>query len=114
MDMRGGLRRGDGMDASSSARVANARVNLSSRLPDSGSAPTDSDGRFTVDTLADATYHLQVSSDQYAASSQQVVVANGSVPDVEVRLEQAPAVIIHLVDATSGSPVDGNVAITDP
>jgi hypothetical protein len=32
---------------------------------------------------------------------------------VEVRLEQAPPVIIRLVDATTGSPVDGNVAITD-
>jgi hypothetical protein len=114
IDIRGALLRGRVIDASSSAPVANARVNLSSRLPASGLSTTDSDGRFTVDALADATYNLQVSSDQYATSSQQIVIANGSAPDVEVRLEQAPAVIIHLVDATTGSPiVDGNVAVTD-
>jgi hypothetical protein len=30
---------------------------------------------------------------------------------VEVRLEQAPAVVIHLVDSVTGGPVDGNVAV---
>jgi 5-hydroxyisourate hydrolase-like protein (transthyretin family) len=113
VDIRGALLRGHVVDSSSGSPVANARVNLSSRLPAYGSATTDSDGRFAVDALADATYNLQVSSDQYATSSQQIVVANGSVPDAEVRLEQAPAVIIHLVDATTGSPIDGNVAVTD-
>jgi hypothetical protein len=113
IDIRGALLRGRVVDASTNAPVANARVNVASRTPSFGSATTDSDGRFTVDALADATYSMQVSSDQYATSSQQVVVSNGSVPDVEVRLEQAPGVIIHLVDATSGAPVDGNVAVAD-
>ncbi|MGH9420521.1 MAG: carboxypeptidase-like regulatory domain-containing protein, partial [Thermoanaerobaculia bacterium] len=111
VDIKGALLRGHVVDASTGAGVANARINLSSRLPSFGSAISDSDGRFTVDALADATYNMQVSSDQYAASAQQVVVTNGSVPDVEVRLEQAPAVIIHIVDSVSGAPVDGNVAI---
>lgn len=111
VDIKGALLRGHVVDAGTGAPVANARVNLSSRLPAFGTATSDSDGRFTVDALADATYNMGVSSDQYAASSQQVVVANGSVPDVEVRLEQAPAVIIHIVDSISGAPVDGNVAI---
>jgi hypothetical protein len=113
IDIRGALLRGHVIDASTNAPVANAHVTVSSRTPSFGSATTDSDGRFTVDALADATYNLQVTSDQYATSSQQIVISNGSVPDVEVRLEQAPAVIIHLVDATSGSPVDGNVAVAD-
>ena len=113
IDIRGALLRGRVVDASTNAPVANARVNVSSRAPSFGSATSDSDGRFTVDALADATYSMQVSSDQYATASQQIVVSNGSVPDVEVRLEQAPAVIIHLVDATSGAPVDGNIAVTD-
>jgi large repetitive protein len=113
IDIRGALLRGRVVDASTNVPVANAHVNVASRMPSFGSATTDSDGRFAVDALADATYSMQVSSDQYATASQQIVVSNGSVPDVEVRLEQAPGVIIHLVDATSGSPVDGNVAVAD-
>jgi hypothetical protein len=113
IDVRGALLRGRVVDASSNAPVPNARVNVSGRGPLFGSATSDSDGRFTIDALADATYNLQVSSDQYAAASQQIVVSNGSVPDVEVRLDQAPAVTIHLVDSTTGSPVDGNVAVMD-
>jgi hypothetical protein len=113
IDIRGALLRGHVVDASSGSPVTNARASISSRLPSYGSATTDSDGRFTIDALGDATYNLQVSGDQYATWSQQIVVASGSVPDVEVRLEQAPAVLIHLVDATTGSPIDGNVAVMD-
>lgn len=113
IDIRGALLRGHVVDASTGTPVSNASVAVLSRLPAYGSASTDSDGRFTVDALADATYDLHVSSDSYVSSSQQIVVAGGSVPDVEVRLEQAPAVLIHLVDATTGAPVDGNVAVTD-
>jgi hypothetical protein len=114
IDIRGSLLRGRVVDASSGSPVAGARVNLSSRLPAFGSATSDSDGRFAVDALVDATYNMQVISDQYVAYSQQVVVANGSVPDIEVRLEAAPAVVIHVTDATTGAPVDSNVAISDP
>jgi hypothetical protein len=105
--------RGHVVDASSGAPVANARVSVSSRAPAFGSALSDSDGRFTIDALIDDTYRMQVSSDQYVTASQQIVVANGSVADMEVRLDQAPAVIIHLSDATKGSQVEGNVAVTD-
>jgi protocatechuate 3,4-dioxygenase beta subunit/5-hydroxyisourate hydrolase-like protein (transthyretin family) len=113
IDIRGALLRGHVVDASTGGPVSNARVTVASRLPAYGSASTDSDGRFTVDALADATYDMNVSSDQYVTSSQQIVVANGAVPDVEIRLEQGPAVLIHVVDATTGSPIDGNVAVTD-
>ena len=113
IDIRGALLRGHVVDASTGAPVANARVTVISRLPAYGSASTDSDGRFIVDALADATYDMNVSSDQYVTSSRQIVVASGAVPDVEIRLEQGPAVLIHLVDATTGAPIDGNVAVTD-
>jgi len=114
IDIRGALLRGRVVDASSNAGVPNARVNVTSRVPSFGSATSDSDGRFTIDALADGTYNLQVISDQYAPSPpQQIVVSNGTVPDVEVRLEQAPAMVIHVVDSTTGSPVDGNVAVMD-
>ena len=114
IDIRGALLRGRVIDASSNAPVSNARVTVTSRAPSFGSATSDSDGRFTIDALADASYNLQVTSDQYAPSApQQIVVSNGTVPDVEVRLEQAPAVTIHLVDSTTGSPIDGNIAVMD-
>jgi protocatechuate 3,4-dioxygenase beta subunit len=111
VDIKGAMLRGHVVDASTGSPVANARVSLSSRLPAFGAAVSDSDGRFSIDALVDATYNLQVRSDQYATSSQQIVVTNGSAPDVEVRLEQAPAVTIHVVDSITGAPVDGNVAI---
>ena len=113
IDIRGALLRGRVVDATSGAPLAETRVSVSSRAPAFGSATTDSDGRFTISALVDATYTMQVSRDQYAASTQQIVVSNGSVPDVEVRLEQAPAVTVHIVDATTGAPVDGNVMFTE-
>jgi hypothetical protein len=113
IDIRGATLRGHVVDASSGAPVANARVSVGSRAPAFGSALSDSDGHFTIDALIDDTYRMQVSSDQYVTAIQQILVANGSVADVEVRLDQAPAVLIHLSDATTGSPVDGNVAVMD-
>ncbi|HEV7425723.1 MAG TPA: carboxypeptidase-like regulatory domain-containing protein [Thermoanaerobaculia bacterium] len=114
IDIHGALVRGRVVDAKSGAPLADARVLMLSRLPANGSAATDSDGRFAVDALPDATYDLQVSHEQYAATSQQVVVANGSAPDVEVRMEQVPPITIHVADSTSGAPVDANVMIMDP
>lgn len=111
IDIRGALLRGHVVDASSGAPVSNARAAISARGGAFGSATTDSDGRFTMDALIDATYNLSVNGDQYAPSTQQVVVTNGSVPDVEVRLERAPAVTVHIVDSTTAAPVDGNLAI---
>jgi hypothetical protein len=40
---------------------------------------------------------------------QQIVVSGGTVPEVEVRLESAPAVTFHIVDSVTGAPVDANV-----
>jgi hypothetical protein len=86
---------------------------MTSRAPANGSALTDSDGRFAIDALPDSTYQLQVNREQYAASSQQVVIANGSAPDIEVRMEPAPAVTIRITDSVSGAAVDANVTISD-
>jgi len=113
IDIRGALLRGHVVDAANGAPLANARINVSARAPAFGSATSDSDGRFTIDALVDATYDLQANRDQYATTKQQIIVANGSVPDVELRMEQAPAVTIRITDAASGSAIDGNVMITD-
>ncbi|HEX3577246.1 MAG TPA: carboxypeptidase-like regulatory domain-containing protein [Thermoanaerobaculia bacterium] len=114
VDIHGATLRGRVVDARSGAPLAGARVTLTSRLPANGAAATDSDGRFAIDTLPDATYDLSVSRDEYAVASQSVVVANGSTPDVDVRLEQTPAITIHVTDSVTGAPVDANVFIQDP
>ncbi len=113
IDIKGALLRGRVLDASSGSPLANARITVSSRAPAYGSSTTDSDGRFVIDALADAAYTLQAALDQYSTATQQLVVSGGAAPDVEVRLEQAPAVTIHLIDANTRVPVDGNVRITD-
>jgi protocatechuate 3,4-dioxygenase beta subunit len=113
IDMHGALLRGRVLDAKSGLPLADARVIMTSRLPAHGSALTDSDGRFAIDMLPDASYSLQVNREQYAAASQAVVISNGSASDVDVRMEQVPAVTIHVVDSSTGAPVDANVMITD-
>jgi protocatechuate 3,4-dioxygenase beta subunit len=112
IDIRGALLRGRVVDSASGAPLAEARIEAGRRTGGGATAMSDSDGRFAIDALADDTYDLQVTREQYSPARQQVVVSNGAAAEVEVRLEQAPAVIIRLVDAT-GAPVDANVMITD-
>ncbi|HEV7573677.1 MAG TPA: carboxypeptidase-like regulatory domain-containing protein [Thermoanaerobaculia bacterium] len=113
IDIHGALLRGRVIDARSGAPISDARVLLMSRMPANGSAFTDSDGRFAIDAMPDATYELQVNREQYAVATQSVVIANGSTPDVEVRLEQVPPTTIHVTDSMTGAPVDATVMISD-
>jgi len=113
IDIHGALVRGRVVDARSGSPLSDARVLMTSRLPANGNSLTDSDGRFAIDSLPDATYDLQASHEQYAVASQSVVVTNGTAPDVEVRMEQVPAVTIHVTDSTTGAPVDATVMIAD-
>jgi len=113
IDIHGATLRGRVVDAKSNAPLSDARVMLTSRLPANGSAATDSDGRFVIDSLTDASYDLQVNREQYATTSQKVVIANGSVADVEVRMEQTPAITIRVTDSATGQPVDANVMIQE-
>ncbi|MEA2327878.1 MAG: hypothetical protein QOE68_2837 [Thermoanaerobaculia bacterium] len=114
IDIHGALLRGRVVDSRSGAPLAGARVLVTSRLPANGSAATDSDGRFAVDALPDATYDLHVNREEYASASQSVVIANGSAPEVEVRMEQTAPTTIHVTDSATGAPVDANVMIQDP
>jgi len=113
IDMRGAALRGRVVDSRSGAPLAGARVIVNSQAPSNGFATTDSDGRFVIETLPDATYDLRVDRDEYAATSQQIVVANGSAPEVEVRMEKSSPTTIRVTDAATGAPIDGNVVIRD-
>jgi protocatechuate 3,4-dioxygenase beta subunit len=113
IDVHGALLRGRVVDAKSGAALAGARLFVTSRSVSGGSAVSDSDGHFAIDTLTDGSYDLRVNREEYAAASQPVVIDNGSAPEVEVRLEQTPAITIHVTDATTGAPVDANVMIQE-
>jgi len=113
IDIHGATLRGRVVDSKSNAPLSDARVMLTSRLPANGSAVSDSDGRFVIDALPDASYDLQVNREQYATAAQKVVIANGSVADVEVRMEQTPAITIRVTDSATGQPVDATVMIQE-
>jgi len=113
IDIHGATLHGRVVDSRSGAPLSGARILLASRLPVNNAVVTDSDGRFAVDALTDGSYDLQVTREQYAAASQKVVIANGSTPDVEVRMEQTPAITIHVTDSVTGAPVDANVSIQE-
>jgi protocatechuate 3,4-dioxygenase beta subunit len=112
VDIHGALLRGRVVDARTGAPLADARV-VMTRMPATPAATTDSDGRFALDALPDGSYEARVTREQYAAASQPVVISNGSTPEIEVRMEQAPAVTIRVTDSTTGAPVDASVAIQD-
>lgn len=113
IDIHGALLRGHVVDATSGAPVVNAQISVSTRALGFGiSGTSDSDGHFTIDSLIDATYDLRVTREPYSAATQQLVVSGGTVPEVEVRLEQAPAVTLHIVDSVTGAPVDANVVVS--
>lgn len=113
VDIRGAMLRGHVVDAETGAPLANAQVMVFSRaVPASGSATTDSEGHFAVDALVDAVYDLRATREPYSTATQQVTVSGGSAPEVEVRLEQAPAVTFHVTDSVTGAPVDASIMVT--
>lgn len=113
IDIRGALLRGHIVDAATGAPVANAQVFVNSRAtPSNGFATSDSDGRFVIDALSDATFDLRVSREPFATAMQQVVVSGGFAPEVEVRLEQAPAVTFHVFDSVTGAPVEASIVVS--
>jgi protocatechuate 3,4-dioxygenase beta subunit len=114
IDMRGASLHGRVVDSANGTPLANVQVTVKSPLPAFGTAATDSDGRFAIDALADAAYELRAAREPYAMATQQIVVSGGTVPDVEIKLDQAPAVFFHVTDSATGAPIDANLAISTP
>ena len=113
IDIHGAMLRGHVVDAATGAPLANVQVMVFSRaVQANGSATTDSDGHFAIDALIDAIYDLRATREPYSVATQQVTVSGGSAPEVEVRLEQAPAVTFHVTDSVTGAPVDASVMVT--
>ncbi len=112
VDIRGAMLRGHVVDAATGAPLANAQVIVFARVVQaSSSAMTDSEGHFAIDALVDAVYDLRATREPYSVATQQVTVSGGSAPEVEVRLEQAPAVTFHVTDSVTGAPVDASIMV---
>ncbi len=110
INVRGGVVRGRVVDAGTGAPVSGVSIAVD---PMMRAAVTDSDGRFVVDVGEDTVYHLHTQKERYAPASQDVTVAGGVAPDVELRIAPAEGTLVSVVDAASRQGVDASVFVTD-
>lgn len=109
IEIRGATLRGRVLDERTGAPIAGAMVEVSS--PGWGTnATSDSDGRFSLDSLNDATYRVTASRERFVAEPREVVISGGSDAEVEVRLRQGESIGVRVVDAADGRAL--NAAIT--
>jgi protocatechuate 3,4-dioxygenase beta subunit len=116
IDLKGASARGVVVDAAIGVPLPDVRVMITPTAQGGRlwrNATTDSDGRFTLDTLPDGSYTLRTEREHYAAASQAVTVSGGSTPPIEVRLTRGQEAMLRLVDAETGASLDGGVALTD-
>ncbi|HEX8152916.1 MAG TPA: carboxypeptidase regulatory-like domain-containing protein, partial [Thermoanaerobaculia bacterium] len=119
IELRGASLRGRVVDAATGTAISGATVRL--ERPVAGAVPfaprqerTDSNGAFTIDLLADATYRLRTSAERYATDSQDVVVGGGAAADLLVQLRPGDRVGVRVVDASDGRAVpSSSVTVTD-
>jgi hypothetical protein len=112
IDMRGALLRGQAVDSANRAPLANVHVVISDAP--GGPSESDSEGRFSADGLADGDHLLYATREGYTVAPLRFVVSNGTVPDIEVRMQQVPATVIHVVDAATGEPVRCDITLSGP
>lgn len=75
---------------------------------------TDSAGRAVFDFVADGTYTVRAMRPGYVvADPRELVVQHGAGADVEIALTRGEEVVVRLVDAATGAPVDGYTVILD-
>lgn len=110
IEIRSGTIRGRVVDARSGAPVSDALV-----AADGGSRPvtSDSEGKFVIDVGNDGNYRVRTQKDRYAPATEDVVVAGGAAPDVELRITPVDATVIRVVDAYDGHGVDATVTVLD-
>ena len=116
IDLKGASVRGIVVDAATGVPLPDVHVFIT--LAAGGNrvwrnATTDSDGRFTLDTLADGAYTLRTEREHYAAASQTVTVSGGSTPPLELRLTRGQEAVVRLVDSETGASLDGSVGLVD-
>src|SRR5439155_13244142 len=117
IDLKGASARGIVLDAATGVPLPDVRVFITPAAQGGRvwrNAQTDSDGRFTLDTLPDGSYMLRTEREHYAAASQTLTVSGGSTPPIEVRLARGQEAVVRLVDSETGASLDGGVALIDP
>lgn len=107
--------RGRVIDASTGAPVSDVVVVTTPTRDNPASRQTmsDTEGYFTLDSMADGTYQLRAMRDRYAPGSQTVTVNSGSAPEIEIRLDSAQATAFRVTDAQTGAPLDAMVVVMD-
>jgi hypothetical protein len=118
IDLKGATARGVVLEATTSVPLPDVRVYITP-ASQTGSrvwrtATTDSDGRFTLDTLPDGSFTVRAEREHYAAASQTITVSGGGTPPLELRLARGQEAVVRLVDAETGASLDGGVALMDP
>ncbi|HEY6842583.1 MAG TPA: carboxypeptidase-like regulatory domain-containing protein, partial [Thermoanaerobaculia bacterium] len=113
IDMKGATLRGRVVDASTNEPVsdANVWVDPTKEVKFGQGTTSGGDGRFTLNAVPDGTFTIHASREKYSPATQSVVVASGTAPDVEVRLDRGQETVIQIVDAPSGNPIGGFVGI---
>ncbi len=112
-DLTGRVLHGHVVDASTGAPLSDVMVQLRPASPAVGvsrQATTDSDGRFTMDLLADGQYHLVTQRAQYAALQQDV---NVPTQDLELRLDTTSPTMVRVIDGATGQPMAGDISVAD-
>ena len=111
IDIKGATLHGRVVDASTGDPVADGRVWIepTKDVKVSQNTTTDSQGKFVMNALPDGTITLRATREQFAPVTQSVVVASGTAPDVELRLDRGQEATVRIVDAQSGNPINGYV-----
>ena len=112
IDIHGATLHGRVTDASTSTPIAEAEVWIqNNEVRIRKNAVSDSEGKFAIEPVPDATYELHATRAKYSPAAQTVVVAGGSAPDVEMHLEHGQEMTIRVVDGQSGTALQANAAV---
>lgn len=113
IDMKGATLEGHVLDASTGEPVSDANVWAQGPKDSKYTQGTTSgsDGRFVLTAVPDGSVTLHATREKYSALTQTVVVASGTAPDTELRLDRGQEAVILIVDAPSGNPVSGYASI---
>jgi len=116
IDLKGASVHGVALDAATGAPLPDVRVYATPTTPGlraGRNAVSDSDGRFTLDTLPDGGFMVRGDREHYATASQAITVSGGAAQPVELRLTRGSDLAVRIVDADNGTAIDGTVTLVD-
>jgi hypothetical protein len=103
IELRGATVSGTVLDSVTRQPIPNASV----MITQFGAAQrANGAGRFSLELVADGKYQLRAQAEGYAPAVQQLEVANGVAPAVEVLLSRGIEAAFRILDATTGQSID--------